>query len=346
MDQDADNAEDGNDRWKPKSMHGTEPLLSPRGGHRVQTKEGGKRMKGRDWAQVASGAALATAAVVALYEGKAYLGQSEASPRREAAAADSRASNPPMPDRPIGRAELPLMGSVEVTESSAAAQAAKAARVASQLDHVNGKLAEVQREKEDLEAQLRSLENALVNRPPSSPAGEAHEFELDRDDWKELATQARIKYRIPCTLPAHSSYAIPQEELDELGLSPDDGKTLVEAHRRSNARVWATLRPLCAKAVGDDTVVDLLDRSDCLGVLERAATKSDVGAGAAARRLVGEVHAGMRTPPEPGQSTPLFDALMALTREAQYFEADVAESFGPEDAKRIVQSMRCADTTR
>lgn len=80
-------------------------------------------MKGRDWPQVATGAALATVVVVALYEGKAYLGQSDASPEREAAVTDSRASAPPVPDRSIGRAELPLMGSTVQRKFKAAFEA-------------------------------------------------------------------------------------------------------------------------------------------------------------------------------------------------------------------------------
>jgi hypothetical protein len=285
-------------------------------------------------------------AVVTFYESKADLAQVDPGAERGATLARLPAGDEGPASPPLSRVELPLTASADLATASPAGGATASTRVSSQLEQVKGKLAEIQREKRDLEAQLRSLESELVQRPRSAPAGEAYEFELDRDDWKELAAQARIKYRIPCALPAESSYAIPQDQLDELGLSPDDGKTLLEAHRRSNARVWATLRPLCLKAVGDETVVDLLGRSNCMGVIERAVTKTDFAAATDTRRQVGEVHAGTGSPPEAGQATPLFQALMALTSEARHFEADLAENFGPEDAQRIVQSMHCADTTR
>jgi hypothetical protein len=306
-------------------------------------KGSGSIMKSRDWGQFGAGAAFAAIAVVALYEGKIYLANgADGTTRGVASPARLREA----PDSRFDRIESPLRRSPDGAPGGATPSAtdkAMAARVANQLGGVRGKLAEVQREKGDLEARLRNLETELAERT-GSPQGEAHEFELDREDWKELAAESRIKYRIPCSLPSGGSYAIPRDELDELGLSPDDGKTLLEAHRRSNDRVWATLRPLCSEAVGDDAVVDLLGRSHCLGVIERTASKSDAATAGDARRHVAEAHAGVRT--AEAAPTPLFEALMALTNEAQDFEADLAENFGPEEAKRIVRSMRCVDTTR
>jgi hypothetical protein len=45
----------------------------------------------------------------------------------------------------------------------------------------------------------------------------------------------------------------------------------------------------------------------------------------------------MRAAPPPGQpSEPIFVAYLALAREAQNMEQDLAKSMGPDDAKRIV----------
>jgi hypothetical protein len=135
--------------------------------------------------------------------------------------------------------------------------------------------------------------------------------------------------------------------LDELGLSPDDGESLTAAHRRSNGRIWATLRPLCMNVVGNADVVDLLGAMSCLRLIEQKSSKSDIMAPTNARRQVAEVHAGIRPPPEDGQpQDPVFEAYMALTSEAGLFESDLAESFGPEEAKRISQSMPCVATMR
>lgn len=179
------------------------------------------------------------------------------------------------------------------------------------------------------------------------PTGDPRDFDLDREDWKALAAEGRIKYRIPCMMPADSAYTTPPADLDAPGLSPEDGQVLTEAHRRSNARVWETVRPLCMQVVGKADVVDLLGVPSCLRLIESAATSTDFMAAAAARRRVAEVHAGMT--PAPGNGEPqsaLFAALMAVTSEAQHFQADLAESFGPEEAQRIADSMRCVATVR
>lgn len=298
---------------------------------------------GRDWAQGGIGAALATVAVVAIYEGRAHLARSARDVRAEGGEARREAVEDPVSDRQIGRLELPLRGSNAIPKASVSDSAATEGRVAGQLEQVRGKLADVEREKRDLEAQLRTLEGALAQQPERPRGFEPEEFELDREDWKVLAGESRIKYRIPCPLPPERVGKFVEPGLEELGLSPDDHQTLTQAHRRSNARVWAVLQPLCLKIMPGANV-DLLGPRTCLDAIERAAMTHDPKAYWAVRRQVGEVHAGMRPPPEMGASRdPLFDVYMALTGEAQLFEADLSESFGPEEAQRIWHTMRCAE---
>jgi hypothetical protein len=210
---------------------------------------------------------------------------------------------------------------------------------------VNGKLEAAQREKRELEAQLRGVKEELAQSAESAAVAAHDEFDLDRDDWKKLAAEGRIKYRIPCFLPPE--YTIPQAELDNLGLSPDDGKTLTEAHRRSNARIWATVRPLCMKAVDDASVVDLLGTMSCLRIIEQKAAALDHLAIGNAKRQVAEVQAGVRPTPKAGEPrSPLFDAYLALSSEGQLFEQDLTERFGPEEGKRIAQSLSCSASSR
>lgn len=294
-------------------------------------------MKIRDWALVASGAVLPTGVSLAL-----YLARAEPEVGREALQPLQHAGSERAPEREVDRAPLPLTASPVAPEPSAAPRTTTEPSVARQLDRVRSKLEKLQREKGDLEAQVRALEGELAQPIEGVSAGAPHEFELDRDDWKELAAEHRIKYRIPCLMPADNPWPISPAELDKLGLSPEDGEVMQEAHLRSNARVWATVRPLCLKAVGDAHAVDLLGAMECLRVIEQEANKADLTEAVEARRHVGEVHAGMRPPPEPGQPQhPVFEAYMAVTSEAKLFEADLAEAFGPEEAKRVAQNMSC-----
>jgi hypothetical protein len=63
------------------------------------------------------------------------------------------------------------------------------------------------------------------------------------------------------------------------------------------------------------------------------------------RRQVAEVHAGLRAPPAAGEpQSPLFQALLLMSSEGKRFEADLAESFGPEEAQRIWRSMSCSSS--
>jgi len=244
-------------------------------------------------------------------------------------------------------AEIPLTGSPSAAKPSARQQTPAEQRIASQLAIVNGKLEAVQREKRELEEQLRGMKEEIAQGADSEAATRRDEFDLDREDWKKLAAEGRIKYRIPCIVPTELGYTTSQAQLDHLGLSPDDGKTLDEAHRRSNARIWATVRPWCLKSVKDASVVDRLGAMACIRVIEQDAVANDRMAVWDAHHQVAEVHAGLRPSPAPGQSpSPLFEVYLALTSEGQLFEADLAESVGPEDAKRLARSLSCSATSR
>ena len=289
-------------------------------------------MNKRDWSLITGSVASTAIAMVVFYETVEQPPAPSANQRsrviRDEPSASSGADAPEM-------AVLPLSGAPSEKPDSA--------RLRGQLERVNGMLESVQREKRDLEAQLHALESELEGREEVA----RREFDLDREDWKQLAAEGRIKYRIPCSLHPLSPSDLEPEEQDKLGLSPEEGRTVRELHRRSNDRVWSTIRPLCKAHVNDDTAVELLERSDCLGLIERAAVKKDFEAAAQLRRHVGEVHAGLRPRPAPGEAThPLFAALLAITSEARLFEADLEEHFGPEEAKNIAQNLSCADTAK
>ncbi len=312
-------------------------------------------MNSRDWALAAGGAALATVATVTIYEGKAYLARADSSVGTESLQALQPAGAGQVSQRQAGSGELPLAGLSAVPNSSATAREPRSntAGVAVTEKHTGfplgqeGRLEQVQREKQQLESQVLALKSETVERAEAESTRERDEFDLDRDDWKKLAAEGRIKYKVPCLLPPGSPWTTPPTFLDKLGLSPEDGEVVTEAHRRSNGRIWATVRPLCEKAIGDLGIVDLLGGMGCLRLIQQMATTSDPMAAMDAQRQVAEVHAGMRPPPEPGQQqNPVFETFMALTNEAKLYEANLAETFGPEEAKRIAQSPGCSATLR
>jgi hypothetical protein len=65
------------------------------------------------------------------------------------------------------------------------------------------------------------------------------------------------------------------------------------------------------------------------------------------RRQVAEVNAGLRPPPEASQPQhPVFEALPGMSTEAQRFEAELADSFGPDEAKRVLALDELRDDER
>jgi hypothetical protein len=116
---------------------------------------------------------------------------------------------------------------------------------------------------------------------------------------------------------------------------------------RSNQRVWATLRPLCLEAIGNEAAVDALGANHCARVVQNVANVADPESTRAAIRAVADTRAGERPPPEPGVTQhPVFELFWALTGESPALEADLAQSLGPEDAKRIVYAKgMCSHTS-
>jgi hypothetical protein len=144
-----------------------------------------------------------------------------------------------------------------------------------------------------------------------------------------------------------NGYTIGAPVLDSLGLSPEDGETIMAAFRRSNQRLWATVKPSCVELVGQEKIVDMLGFDACKSLIEQSYQKADALAAHAVQRLVAEVPAGMREPATPGE--PMFNLYamyMALTGEGSAFEADLTESFGPETAQRIWHGFPCSTSMR
>lgn len=154
-----------------------------------------------------------------------------------------------------------------------------------------------------------------------------------------------VVIRLPCRRA--KDWTPSADELDRLGLAPDDSELLRRAYERSNRRVWSTLRPLCIEAVGNESVVDMLGPDTCTQVVLNLAKAADAESSRAAMLEVAQTRAGERPPPEPGvQKHPVFELFWALTGETTAFQADLAESLGPDDARRIAFSdSTCSHTS-
>jgi hypothetical protein len=289
---------------------------------------------------LSAGAALGAVAIVVVYEGRVQLsqagevvaigaGQVGQLSERGAQRLDLGA---PEVEQARLRASDPSRGLVNVRsqDEEALRQGIAAA---------NEKLQALEVEKGSLAGRLERAQAELARRSGAEPRGR-DDFDLDPEDWKELAAKGSVKYRLPCQL--EGGWTPSAAQLDALGLAPDDAETIRGAYERSRQRVWSVVGRLCEEAVGAPEVVDSVSTDTCTHIVMDVARSKDEASTKAALHAVAEVRAGLREPPaEPHH--PVYDLFYTLSGESHALEADLAESFGPDEAKRITFSKQlCA----
>jgi hypothetical protein len=301
---------------------------------RVQVTDGEGDMTRRDAMLGAIGAALGAAAFVGVYEGKvavSHAGQSVAVAAGQSAQADARG--------------------VHLTGLSPSAQGTAAAADSAEPDPLlaaNANLADTVREyrrrleaidadKKKLEKKLAQAEALLGDASAGQKAFEvsAEKFDLTQDDWKQLAKDGNLPTRNPCA-GKNNDFSYTPGDLNALGLAPQDGAAIQAALKRSDARVWGVIGPLCAKAVPGANV-DEIGQRGCENILQAFAPKSGPSSSAESVRQTAEIEAGLRPMPGPSDNVPPLErALLALAGESKNVENDLAQEFGPDEAKAIV----------
>lgn len=245
-------------------------------------------------------------------------------------------------DQPVGAASQnpsagasPLVGGSEPARSADGRTGPRGGEVLErEIAGLKQKLYGIEKEKAKLEAQLARVEREFSKQAEGGALRARHEFDLDEQDWRELAKTGTLKYRRPCL--EEKGWKARPEELELLGLGVDDGEVLRAAFRRSYDRIWKTVRPLCAKVLGGVDIVDSLGPDTCIHVVVDASRRQDNALADEAIRQVAETRAGLRALPAPGATLhPVFQMFWMLTGEMRAFEADLAENFGAEEAKRV-----------
>jgi hypothetical protein len=187
-------------------------------------------------------------------------------------------------------------------------------------------------ERSELTKRLAAAEKRLASISDGGAAAPRSAFDMSKNDWADLAKRSALRMRLPCQ--RKTPWVPDAKTLQTLGLAPQDAATLRDAYQRSNERVWAATRPLCARVLGSEQLADRLGARACSRVIADASGDDEAAAKAALQRI-GEVRAGQR--PEPaGSDVPPNEALLLFeTGENARFEADLARSFGPAEAHRL-----------
>lgn len=294
-------------------------------------------MQKRDMKSGAIGAALSALAFVAVYEGKVAV--SHAGQRSDLAAGESARTGPDgVVKGALAEGQRDFDAKVALAEAGADPMSTANENLVSQVSEYKKRLEAIADQKSELEKKLATTEKQLeAARADGSVAPSKHDYDLSADDWKELAKDGTIKSRTPCQ--REKNWQPSQEKLDKLGLAAHEGAALKNAYHRSNDRLWAAIKPLCADALGSAEVAEKIGRSTCEHLILDVENKKDNEAVGEAMRQVGEVRAGIRPMPGPNEPQhPVFRMFMAVTGELKQFENDLAQSVGPEDAHRIVFS--------
>lgn len=287
-------------------------------------------MNKRDIKSAAAGAGLAAIAFVAVYEGKVAVSHAaESVTLAPGEAAKATASG-------VERLED---GRAALDDPSASPDPAMEANknLADTVRDTKRRLETVEAQRARLERQLAEAQEKLAAQgSDGAPPRNRSEFDLTADDWSELAKSGTVKFRVPCT---KGDSRLDAKDVLESGLAPQDLPTLQAAYKRSNDRVWAQIRPLCAAAVGSAEVADKIGTDTCVHLVLDMERDHDPDGSREAFYQVGEIQSGGRPAPGPNEKvSPVLRVFLAMTNEPKAFEADLAQSFGPEEAHRVAWS--------
>jgi hypothetical protein len=163
------------------------------------------------------------------------------------------------------------------------------------------------------------------------------------EDWARYAEAGVVPYRIPCL--RSTPFAPSVQQLDRLGLAPQDADAVKEAYAKSNERMVAQIRPLCSAVLGGPQIADRVGPSACVKAITDAARRESPDKMREALVRVAEVNGGKRPAPAPDDKlAPVETLLLSMTTEGRTFEADLAARIGPDDARAITESRgMCAE---
>ncbi len=300
---------------------------------RVRVNDGEDDMTRRDAMVGAVGAAFGAAAFVGVYEGKvavSHAGQSVDVAAGQSAQADGRGVHV------TGLSPSALGTAAEAESAEPDPLLAANANLADTVREYRRRLEAIDADKKKLEKKLAQAEAQLGDGGAGQKAFEvsANKFDLTQDDWKELAKQGKLPMRVPCWQPK-DDHRYSTGDLDKLGLAPQDGPIVQAAMKRSEARTWGVIKPLCAKALPGANV-DQLGEDGCTKILEAFADQNGTRGDEVVRQTA-EIEAGLRPVPGPNDDVPPLErALLALASESKALESELTQQLGPDAAKEIV----------
>jgi hypothetical protein len=259
-------------------------------------------MKRRDVAAGALGAVAGVLVVVGVYEGKVRVSHADQ-------AVTVRAGESAVADQHGVSSGAPAAVARPAETGSAKTEA-----------QLRQRLDEVAKEKAALEQELIAANDAVGKNP----------FDLTKDDWAKMAENGEFKYRYPCF--QSGGYRPSADRLEKLGLEPSAADAIQQAYNSSNKRFYEGMKPICTQLLGKPVDNDVM--SECISQLFGDIYRK--GDSRATFKQVAEIHAGTRQ--EADATKPEMKMLMVFSSGMAPFEAELAKTFGAEEAHRIAYS--------
>jgi hypothetical protein len=212
------------------------------------------------------------------------------------------------------------------------------ANLADTVREYKNRLDAIDAKKKALEKQLAEAKEKLAIALNDGQAPEPRsEFDLTQDDWKELAKDGEVRVKVPCLEGHKEDMNRWAKELEKVGFPPQDAPAIKAAMDASYKRLWATIRPVCVKALqGDAALVDKLGPMTCIPLVRQIAAQNGEDVDEELRE-VAEIRAGLRSVPSDGGGA-VMKIWLAMSGESRAIEQDLVQSFGPQDAHRMVFS--------
>ena len=302
---------------------------------KVRSATGETNMNVRDLKAGLVGATSAVVAFVGVYEGKvsaSHAGQTVELTSGEAA--DLRSGSGPRKEADGSGAERAFDARATIPGADQALSSANQ-NLVRQVGEYRTRLEGIAAEKADLEDKLKKTEQELAasgSRPPSKK-----DFDPSPEEWGELAKTGSVKYTTPCFGTRSKPWSPSDADLDRAGLAPSDRRAVETAYAHATEQMSATIMPLCAAVVGSAEAAAKLGLEACRQAVLDAEDARDPRAAFRARQLVGEIRAGARPMPSPNDPlNPVAKVYLALTGSTKALEAELAQSFGPAEAHRLV----------
>ncbi len=266
----------------------------------------------------AAGAAVATAVLVTVYEGKVVTAAGGA---RTAVAAGQAAR------LESGRAPQLLAG--EGTGKSAGGEAEdRRGSAALSLPELRERNQALSREAQRLRGELEVLQQKL--RDTTGQARQTKTFDLSKEELKAMADRCELRWDMPSL--SSDAPQVPSSHRKELGLNATEvdavNKILAEHHRQAKEQ----LRKLYVEVTGDSKIADSLSPEALRKEIEDKSTRDETKQ--VFQRLARE-RAGLQAPPASLAGTsPVERLYRMLTTAGDRVEAAVGAQLGPDLAHR------------